>query len=403
LNKVQQLYVEHDRKSYDIIELVDGRTLERYSHPQYLGADIIGRVWSFRDVTERKQAEEELRAREERFQMLFSRASDGIMIMSPSGTLIAVNESFAQMHGYTTQEMLTLSLTDLDPPETSRLAPERLQRILSGEIMTFEVEHYHKDGHVFPLEVSASLIVEDNEPIIQAFHRDITKIRDEHQELEDSHKQLRRLASRLSAMREEESAMLAREIHDELGQSLTGIKLEVSWLARSLQPDQQELKEKSESVLKMIDEMIASVRYIASRLRPRMLDDLGLVAAVESMVHDVMERTSIKCEMVSNMGVARLDPDQSITVFRIAQEALTNVMRHSGATRIDVGLHEESGVILLEIRDNGRGIRGDERVSDRSIGLLGMQERALAIGGELVIEGVPGKGTAVILKLPTLV
>jgi PAS domain S-box-containing protein len=114
------------------------------------------------------------RAREDRFRVLFDRASDGIMIVSPAGKLIAVNESFARMHGYRVEEMLNLSLKDLDAPETSRLAPERLRSVESGESLFFEAEHYHKDGHVFPLEVSASEIVSGGETLIQAFHRDIT-------------------------------------------------------------------------------------------------------------------------------------------------------------------------------------------------------------------------------------
>ena len=115
------------------------------------------------------------RAREERYRVLFDRASDGIMILSLSGNLVAVNASFARMHGYTTKEMQTLNLKDLDTPETYRLLPEKMERILSGESITFEVEHYHKEGHIISLEVSSSLIYSDGEPLIQAFHRDITE------------------------------------------------------------------------------------------------------------------------------------------------------------------------------------------------------------------------------------
>jgi len=128
-----------------------------------------------RERIERMRAEQILRAREERYRILFDRASDGIVILSLSNNLFSVNESFARMHGYTTKEMQNLTLKDLDTPETHRLVPEKMQRILAGESMTFEVEHYHKDGHIIPLEVSSSLISTDGEPLIQAFHRDITE------------------------------------------------------------------------------------------------------------------------------------------------------------------------------------------------------------------------------------
>jgi diguanylate cyclase (GGDEF)-like protein/PAS domain S-box-containing protein len=127
------------------------------------------------NYTARRQAEEALRAREERYRALFDRASDGIMILSTNGELVSINESFARMHGYTKKEMETMNLRDLDTPDAYRTDSERLQRLLSGESLTFEVEHYHKDGHIVLLEVSASLIASDDEPLIQAFHRDITE------------------------------------------------------------------------------------------------------------------------------------------------------------------------------------------------------------------------------------
>ena len=132
-------------------------------------------IYIVRDISARRRVEAALRAHEERFRILFDRASDGILILAPDGKLIAVNDSFAKMHGYSAEEMLDISLKDLDTPSTRQLIPERMQRIMSGETMTFEVEHYHKDGHVIALEVSSSLIASDGEPLIQAFHRDITE------------------------------------------------------------------------------------------------------------------------------------------------------------------------------------------------------------------------------------
>ena len=151
---------------------------------------VTGALSSANDITDRKQTEEALRAKEERYRTLFSRAGDGIFLLSGDGTLVEVNESFARMHGYSTDEMLQMNLKDLNTPETFQLAPERMRRLWAGEALTFEVEHYHKDGHVFPLEVSASLISYGGESFLQSFHRDITERKKMQEELEREQAQL---------------------------------------------------------------------------------------------------------------------------------------------------------------------------------------------------------------------
>ncbi len=174
--RVASLYASDDT-DMESIHFKDGRIVERYSLPLISGGEHIGRVWSFRDVTTKIRAEQEARASNERFRLLFDRAVDGILILSPDGKVVAVNESFARMHGYAQREMTALTMKDLDTPEAYRHLPEKMTHVLAGGSHTFEVEHLHHDGHVIPLEVTTSLVTVNGEPLIQEFHRDITERR----------------------------------------------------------------------------------------------------------------------------------------------------------------------------------------------------------------------------------
>ncbi|HWO41720.1 MAG TPA: PAS domain-containing protein [Candidatus Eisenbacteria bacterium] len=219
------------------------------------------------------------------------------------------------------------------------------------------------------------------------------------EDLRRSREALRALAARLQAVREEERTELAREIHDELSGSLTALKMDLSLIAMDLTVEQAALTEKIESMNRLIDGTVNSVRNLASRLRPGVLDDLGLVAAIEWQARDFQKRFGIACEVSCDCDPP-LDREQSTAVFRILQETLTNVARHAGATKVCVSLKEQTGVVTLEIRDDGRGITQEEATSANSLGLLGIRERALAFGGEVAIAGEPRQGTTVILKMP---
>jgi len=217
--------------------------------------------------------------------------------------------------------------------------------------------------------------------------------------LRESEDKLRRLAAHLISVREEERAHIAREIHDELGQVLTGIKMEVGWLAKRLK--EPALLEKTDSMSKLIDSTVQTVRKIATGLRPEMLDDMGLVAAVGWQAKDFQKRTGIRCRVKLPPETTKLDIDVSTTAFRIFQEILTNVARHSRATRVDIDLELAGDSLRLEVTDNGVGIAEAELDGRKSLGLLGMHERALLFGGEVSITGSPGHGTRVAVTIPT--
>ena len=216
--------------------------------------------------------------------------------------------------------------------------------------------------------------------------------------LRESEDKLRRLAAHLISIREEERAHIAREIHDELGQVLTGLKMEVTWLAKRLR--EKALVEKTDSMCQLIDSTVQTVRKIATGLRPEMLDDMGLVAAVAWQAKEFQKRTGIRCRINLLPESTKLDIDVSTTVFRIFQEILTNVARHSRATRVDIDLALEGERLQLEVQDNGVGIGDSELHGGKSLGLLGMQERALLFGGEVHVTGSPGQGTTVAVSIP---
>jgi signal transduction histidine kinase len=217
--------------------------------------------------------------------------------------------------------------------------------------------------------------------------------------LRESEDKLRRLAAHLISVREEERAHIAREIHDELGQVLTGIKMEVGWLAKRL--TDPALLEKTDSMSKLIDSTVQTVRKIATGLRPEMLDDMGLIAAVAWQAKEFQKRTGIRCRTKLPPEGTKLDLEISTTSFRIFQEILTNVARHSRATRVDIDLAVDPEHLALEVADNGVGIQDSDLNGRKSLGLLGMQERALLFGGRVSITGTPGQGTRVSVSIPT--
>jgi PAS domain S-box-containing protein len=215
--------------------------------------------------------------------------------------------------------------------------------------------------------------------------------------------QLRDLSAHAEHAREEERIGIARELHDTLGQALTALKLDVAWRARHVESGElprDALLDKAKTISQTSDELIAATRRISADLRPGVLDAFGLLAALEWQAQDFSERTGIRCDLTSNLGLAKLDRDTSTALFRILQEALTNVARHAHATHVDVKLDLEDDALRLEVRDNGRGVTPEHANGAHSLGLLGVRERARRLGGFAVIAGEPEKGTLLRVSVP---
>ncbi len=221
-------------------------------------------------------------------------------------------------------------------------------------------------------------------------------------QLENSRAQLLLLAVHEQTRREEDRARMAREIHDELGQALTALKMDLAWLQKHTGPKQRGLLPKFRDMSDLVDATIQGVRRIATELRPGMLDDLGLVPAMEWQLQEFQKRSGIRCTFASSLEEVALNSEEATALFRILQETLTNVARHASATQVEVSLDEEEGYVRLRVRDNGRGITQGEVNGSKSFGLLGMRERVLLRSGDFSIEGTPGRGTTVVIRLPLI-
>jgi len=220
------------------------------------------------------------------------------------------------------------------------------------------------------------------------------------EQLRKSHQQLRALSVYLQHIREDERIRISRQVHDELGQSLTGLKMDLYWLSSRVPKQLRELHDKAKSMSLHIDTTIQTVRRISTELRPGILDDLGLVAALEWQAHEFQKRTGIHCLVTSDLKAAILDEDLNTAFFRIFQETLTNIIRHAEATKVTVHLQKQRGHLTLHVHDNGRGITEAQITNTKSIGLLGMRERAALLGGKITITGAPRKGTTLLVRIP---
>jgi PAS domain S-box-containing protein len=221
-------------------------------------------------------------------------------------------------------------------------------------------------------------------------------------QLESSRAQVLLLAQHERISREEDRARMAREVHDQLGQALTGLKMDLAWLQKHTGPKQKDLLQKFRDMSDLVDATIQDVRRIASELRPGMLDDLGLAPAMEWQLQEFQKRSGIRCRFTSSFEEVALDAEETTILFRILQETLTNVARHASATRVEVSLDEEQGYVRLRVQDNGRGITESEVSGSKSLGLMGMRERVLLRSGDFNIQGAPGRGTTVVIRLPLI-
>ena len=217
--------------------------------------------------------------------------------------------------------------------------------------------------------------------------------------LKASQQSLRALAAHLQSVREEEWTRIAREIHDQMAQALTGLKMDLAWITTRLPKGSRALREKAQSMSGLIDATMDSVREIMSQLRPEVLDRLGLAAAISWQAGEFQRRSGIRCNVTLPAAELPVDHERSTALFRIFQELLTNVARHAAATRVDVAIRSEPDELVLTVADNGRGIDGEAANSPKSFGLMGVRERVLPFGGKVEISGVPGQGTAVKVAL----
>lgn len=271
--------------------------------------------------------------------------------------------------------------------------------VISGIPAVFELFEPHLKKHV---EIRAIPRYDNEKQIIGVIHilRDISDRKRSEEELKSSREKLRNLAAHLNSVREEERKLIAREIHDELAQALTALKMGLVWLGKQIPEGNGHLLEKTTSMSDLIDMTIYTVRRISSELRPGLLDDLGLQAAIEWQAKEFGSRTGITCKVSFDPETVNPDQERSTAVFRIFQETLTNVVRHAEATEVHAVLKATPEMLTMTVKDNGAGITQEEIRNSKSFGLIGMQERALLFGGAIIIKGVHNRGTTVTVNIP---
>ena len=372
--------------------------------------NITGVVLTFRDVSERQRAQQALQESEERFRVLVEGVQDyAIFMLDPAGRVTSWNAGAERLLGYRSEEIQGAPLSRFFTPQDVRRGRPAQDLKFAQQQGRVEDEGWRlrKDGSRFQANVIITALHDDQGRLLgfAQVTRDITGLKQAEKELTDSREQLRALAAYLQSVREEERTRIAREVHDELGQALTGLKIDLAWLEKKLAetnhlPSLRAVRQKTRQMPDVVDEIISAIRKIATELRPGVLDDLGLEAAVEWQVQDFQKRTRIKCELVSELKDIPLSRDRATAAFRIFQETLTNIARHARATRVKIRLAASHGRLILEVQDNGKGVTARDLTGVKSLGLLGMRERAMMLDGEVTIVGRRGKGPTVGLRIP---
>ena len=359
-----------------------------------------------RDVAERVQAERLLARSEARLRGILDSAMDAIITVDSRQHIVLFNRAAEEVFSCPRDQAIGAPL--------AWFIPERFRHAHAGLVAKFGdtgassrrmgaqriVMGLRRNGEEFPIDASISHIVEEGEHFYTVILRDVTERTRAERQLRESKEEIRTLALTASSVREQEKSRFARELHDELGQALTALKIDVGWLRGNLAQAPDAVLAKLGAMQVLLDGTVAAARRISSDLRPLMLDDLGLVAACEWLAHNFQQRTGVPCELVLGAGDLDLPDPYATAVFRVLQESLTNIAKHAEASQVEATLERGEGTVILTVRDNGRGFRTSEPRKQGSYGLVGLRERAFLLGGDIRIESEPGRGTYVEMRMP---
>ena len=344
--------------------------------------------------------------RDTRLGSIVESAMDAIITVDESQRVVLFNRAAEEIFGRTRDEALGASLDDFIPVRFRKGHRELVQRFGESDGKSRRMGQHarvvrglRKSGEEFPIEASISQVSEGGQRYFTVIVRDVTQRVEQEEALRKSRDEIQVFAGAANTAREQEKSRIARELHDELGQSLTALKIDLGWLRENLGSPSEEVTRKLAAMQVLVDGTVAAARRISADLRPLMLDDLGLTAAAEWLVHNFTARTGIACELVLGEGELDLPDPYSTTVFRVLQESLTNVAKHAEARQVEVTLEREGDSVLLTVSDDGRGFSPGES-PEGSYGLIGQRERAYLVKGEVHVDSAPGKGTRVELRVP---
>ncbi|TMI68964.1 MAG: PAS domain S-box protein [Bacteroidetes bacterium] len=350
-----------------------------------------------RDVTEMKKIEQRLRESESKYRTLVDLATDGIFIANFHGNILVVNPAGCKLLQYTETELLAMRFHDLAVAEELLIMPFKLAEITSGKTITAERKMKRKDGRVVDVEVSAKLIAPNK---ILSFVRDITERKQAENELLRSREQLRQLTHYMERIHEEERSTISKEIHEELGQQLAVLKMDLSQFGKKLEPADPRLNSHYKQIHGSINNMIETVRKISFRLRPGMLDDIGLIATLAWYCEDFSRQTGTRISFDSDITDDKFPQELGTGLFRICQESLVNAVSDAEATKIEVSVRQQKHQLVLIIEDNGKGFDPSQDRHLKTPGIRFMMERASKINCSYQIDSFPGRGTRVEVSIP---
>ena len=356
-------------------------------------------VGAVHDITERKQMEKVV-VEERDFSDAILNSLPGVFYFyDHAGKFMRWNKNFEIVSGYSAIEIAQMHPLDFFKGKEKEYLAERIQQVFERGESDAEAPFTAKNGESLPYYFTGKRIEMEGQPYLIGMGIDITRRKQAEEELAKRAEQMRALASYVESVREDERTRIAREIHDEFGQFLTALKMDLAWVSRRL-PANDEKRERLNQASVLVDENVIRVQRIATELRPGLLDDLGLVTALDWPANEFSKHTGLLCELNLPEQDLKLDPALNTTLFRIFQETLTNVVRHAQASRVNVSLQKQEPTLILSIQDNGRGITEAELNDPNSLGLLGLRERVAQWEGELSIRGEAGRGTTVTVQIP---
>lgn len=383
-----------------------GRTYDLFDTPILGPGGTECKLQFIRDISDRKRAERALRQSEKRYRMLVETLNEGLGVQDENGVWVYVNDRLCEMLGYTRDEMLGRPLTFFLGEADQGVYKEQVARRRGGEVGSYELSWLKKDRQTILTLVSPKPIFNERGQFKGSFAvvTDITERKQAEEALKESERQLRSLSSELLTAQETERKRISRELHDELGQSLTVMKLRLNYIEKNLLKHQADLKQECENGVQYIDQVIENIRRLSRDLSPTILDDFGLSAALRWLIGNFAKSYTIKVILNMIDVDSLLPPDSHVVVYRTIQEALTNIGKHSRAKTVSIVIRQDGNAVMFSIEDDGIGF--DERVTtvrspeEEGLGLATMKGRAQMVGGILQIRTQEGKGTQITLSIP---
>ena len=381
----------------------------RYLHTQEeVILDERGKPWRLvgaaQDITERRVAELRLRESEARFRAVFERAALGIGLIDLQGRFLSVNSALQEMLGYGEEEFRGKRIDELSHADDRKRDLELFREVASGRRESYQMEkrYQRKNGRYLWCRMTSSLV---QDPEGRPFYavgmiEDITQRKEAEMQLQESEKKLRHLASQLMSAQEDERKRISRELHDELGQALLVLKLQARGIKKELPPNEQHLHEECEGVLTNLDEVVDKVRRLSHDLSPMIVEDLGLSAALQHLIGEFCKHNRLECDF-QEIDLDDLFPvEAQVAIYRIFQECLTNIGKHSQASRMAVSMDRRPDRVSFLIRDNGKGYEAEAWRRGRGLGLVAMEERARMVGGDLSVQSGKGQGASISFEIP---